>query len=109
MVVLSSVDLSHVQGYHMHVTVFSCAFTFVLLGTLENWSMQKKGNISNDDRTAKACETQQPSKIDYGNRSSVRGSNHSSWTNGRMSQMSANIPIYSVQSETARLYKEFVH
>lgn len=30
--------------------------------------MQKKGNISNDDRTSKACETQQFSKIDYGNR-----------------------------------------
>lgn len=35
---------------------------------LENCSMQKKGNISNDERTAKACETQQFSKIDYGNR-----------------------------------------
>lgn len=30
--------------------------------------MQKKGNISNDERTAKACETQQFNKIDYGNR-----------------------------------------
>lgn len=33
--------------------------------------MQKKGNISNDDRTAKICETEQFSKIDYGNRSSA--------------------------------------
>ncbi|CAG06013.1 unnamed protein product, partial [Tetraodon nigroviridis] len=31
----------------------------------ENCSMQKKGNISNDERTAKACETQQFNKIDY--------------------------------------------
>lgn len=29
--------------------------------------MQKKGNISNDDRAEKACEAQQFNKIDYGN------------------------------------------
>lgn len=45
-----------------------CALTLFLLCALENCSMQKKGNISNDDRTEKACETQQFSKIDYGNR-----------------------------------------
>ncbi|XP_070776593.1 complement C3-like [Enoplosus armatus] len=31
----------------------------------ENCSMQKKGNISNGERTAKACETQMNSKIDF--------------------------------------------
>ncbi|TDH15906.1 hypothetical protein EPR50_G00014440 [Perca flavescens] len=31
----------------------------------ENCSMQKKGNVSNDQRTAKACETQVNSKIDF--------------------------------------------
>ncbi|KAM3622581.1 uncharacterized protein V6R79_000678 [Siganus canaliculatus] len=31
----------------------------------ENCSMQKKGKINNDERTAKACETEQNSKIDY--------------------------------------------
>ncbi|XP_045904439.1 complement C3-like [Micropterus dolomieu] len=31
----------------------------------ENCSMQKKGNISNDERSAKACETQVNSKIDF--------------------------------------------
>ncbi|XP_041789937.1 complement C3-like [Chelmon rostratus] len=31
----------------------------------ENCSMQKKGNVSNDERTAKACETLVTSKIDY--------------------------------------------
>ncbi|XP_044045873.1 complement C3-like isoform X3 [Siniperca chuatsi] len=31
----------------------------------ENCSMQKKGNISNNERTAKSCETQVNSKIDF--------------------------------------------
>nr|XP_020511756.1 complement C3-like [Labrus bergylta] len=31
----------------------------------ENCSMQKKGQISNDERTAKACETTESSKIDF--------------------------------------------
>ncbi|XP_059191692.1 complement C3-like [Centropristis striata] len=31
----------------------------------ENCSMQKKGNVSNDERTAKACETTSKSKIDF--------------------------------------------
>ncbi|KAM3623280.1 uncharacterized protein V6R79_009498 [Siganus canaliculatus] len=31
----------------------------------ENCSMQKKGNIDNDERTAKACETEENSKIDF--------------------------------------------
>uniref|UniRef100_UPI003AAF2771 complement C3-like n=1 Tax=Centroberyx gerrardi TaxID=166262 RepID=UPI003AAF2771 len=31
----------------------------------ENCSMQKKGKINNDERTAKACETEVNSKIDY--------------------------------------------
>ncbi|XP_076583459.1 complement C3-like [Chaetodon auriga] len=31
----------------------------------ENCSMQKKGNVSDDERTAKACETLVKSKIDY--------------------------------------------
>uniref|UniRef100_A0A667YTJ9 Complement C3-like n=1 Tax=Myripristis murdjan TaxID=586833 RepID=A0A667YTJ9_9TELE len=31
----------------------------------ENCSMQKKGKIDNQERTAKACETEQDSKIDY--------------------------------------------
>uniref|UniRef100_A0A8C9X3R3 Complement C3-like n=1 Tax=Sander lucioperca TaxID=283035 RepID=A0A8C9X3R3_SANLU len=31
----------------------------------ENCSMQKKGNVSNDQRTAKACETEVNSKIDF--------------------------------------------
>ncbi|XP_032389036.1 complement C3 isoform X2 [Etheostoma spectabile] len=31
----------------------------------ENCSMQKKGNVSNDQRTAKACETEVHSKIDF--------------------------------------------
>ncbi|KAM4595788.1 complement C3-like [Fundulus diaphanus] len=31
----------------------------------ENCSMQKKGNISNDERTAKVCETELNSKIDF--------------------------------------------
>lgn len=30
--------------------------------------MQKKGNVSNDQRTAKACETEVNSKIDFGKR-----------------------------------------
>uniref|UniRef100_A0A671XRD4 Complement C3-like n=1 Tax=Sparus aurata TaxID=8175 RepID=A0A671XRD4_SPAAU len=32
----------------------------------ENCSMQKKGNISNADRTAKVCETELNSRIDFG-------------------------------------------
>uniref|UniRef100_A0A8C4HNP2 Complement C3 n=1 Tax=Dicentrarchus labrax TaxID=13489 RepID=A0A8C4HNP2_DICLA len=31
----------------------------------ENCSMQKKGNIDNDDRTAKACESTETNKIDF--------------------------------------------
>ncbi|XP_051240257.1 complement C3 [Dicentrarchus labrax] len=31
----------------------------------ENCSMQKKGNIDNDDRTAKACESTETTKIDF--------------------------------------------
>uniref|UniRef100_A0A8C4HKE0 Anaphylatoxin-like domain-containing protein n=1 Tax=Dicentrarchus labrax TaxID=13489 RepID=A0A8C4HKE0_DICLA len=34
----------------------------------ENCSMQKKGNIDNDDRTAKACESTETNKIDFGKR-----------------------------------------
>lgn len=88
-------------------TALGCALTLFLLCALENCSMQKKGNISNADRTAKACETEQFSKIDYGNR----------WLrfeSGRLDKRSS-APVtsvsllFSVQSETARLYKEFIH
>lgn len=38
---------------------------------LENCSMQKKGNIDNNLRTEKSCETTPTSKIDYGKRPHV--------------------------------------
>nr|XP_020444619.1 complement C3-like isoform X2 [Monopterus albus] len=39
----------------------------------ENCSMQKKGKISNDDRTTKLCESTQTSKIDYVYKVAVEG------------------------------------
>lgn len=71
--------------------------------------MQKKGNISNDDRTAKACETQQYSKIDYGNRSSSCYLYLRQLDRRVEELVICNISIYSVQSESARLYGGFVH
>ena len=40
----------------------SCAYCVLP----ENCSMQKKGNISNAERTAKVCETELNSRIDFG-------------------------------------------
>lgn len=98
----------HVQtseGHVDHAPASGGALTLFLLCALENCSMQKKGNISNEDRTAKACETQQFSKIDYGN-------GRLRFESGRADERAGNVcnvAVYSVQSESARLHKEFVH
>ncbi|XP_054896960.1 complement C3-like [Poeciliopsis prolifica] len=41
----------------------------------ENCSMQKKGQISNDERTAKICESTETSKIEFAYKVMVEGSN----------------------------------
>lgn len=84
-------------------------FTFCLLCPLENCSMQKKGNINNDDRTAKACETQQFGKIDYGSRLSACYFPFWQLDWPMKEPTVCKISIYSVQSESARLYRRFVH
>lgn len=99
----------NIRCEHHWVSMVSHVFTFCVLCPLENCSMQKKGNINNDDRTAKACETQQFNKIDYGSRSSACYFQFWELDWPMEEPTVCNIFIYSVQSESARLYRWFVH
>lgn len=87
------VERSHVRAY-MHVD----ALTFFLLCALENCSMQKKGNISNDDRMAKACEAQEFIKIDYGNRwLRFESGQWDKWTSAPVTSETLPFTVYKVR------------
>ena len=77
--------------------------------------MQKKEKISNDQRTAFACETTPISKIDFGKLLGVTGlylypvllkiDVHVCMHE----KLICNLSVHSVQTEIGSFYREFVH
>ena len=75
--------------------------------------MQKKGNISNAERTAKVCETELNSRIDFGKClclcQNVSDKMRDSIREGAKEQTVCNLSIPSIQSETGRVYRRLVY